>query len=117
MTVLTDLVHAQPASISLPFELIEAGKLPGTTVPATANPGITQVAMAGSVQAESDLIVDLTKMSVLSAACGTFVPPVGYVELGSILGVAHRSGLDMLGEISRTDLVPHFASLGGRRGG
>ena len=117
MTILTDLVHAKPASISLPSELIEAGKLPGTTFPATANSGIPQMAMAGSVQAESDLIVDLTKMSVLSAAYGTFIPPIGYVALGSILGAAYRSGLDMLGEISRTDLVPHFASLAGRRGG
>ncbi len=109
MTVLTDFVATKPATISLPSELVEAGKLPGTTFPA-ARVGVQKPA-AVVRQPDSDFLVDLSKMSVLSAGFRTSVPPVECLELGRV----HRAALETLGQVSLGDLVPQFATVSGGR--
>lgn len=107
MTVLVQRTRARFSAKSLPAELIEAGKLPGTTFPASgmAKTRGPRPVRSGSGLPDSDLIVDLSGISLLSSACPEFLPGRGYVDIGIVAGVAPHPEAILHRDVPRCDLV------------
>ena len=118
MTVLTQRIRARFSTRSLPAELVEAGKLPGTTFPASgvAKTRVARSARAGSGLPDADLIVDLSRISNLSSACAEFLPGPGYVDIGIVAGVAPHPEAILYPDVPRCDLVLNHVMLGNSHG-